>query len=687
MSRVGDGPLWGTSKAGEAGWGPAGQRVLVVWCPDWPLVATAPVGGEAGAVAVVEGGRVLASSEAARAAGVRRGQPLRLAQRFCPELRLRDRDEEAEARRFEPVVAAVEAFTPRVEVLRPGLCAIPVKGPARYFGGEEALTAGIRDAVATALALTRPVAPPVAPEQEPADESEPAAWVDEMFTQADTAPRPPLAVIDGGPAEPAPPHVPTPHVPASLASTPLVPASLASTPLVPASLASTPLVPASLASTPLVPASLASTPLVPASLASTPLAPTSHASASQASTPPAPAPRAVAVPEGPEPTPEPLASPPRGLLGVADGLFAAVLAARAELLVPSGRTPEFLAPYPVSTLGEPELAELLHRLGVETVGAFAELAADVVANRFGPTGSAAHRQARGLDPRPLAPKDQGLDLSVEQLFDPPEELAEPLVFVGRTLAERLHARLAEVGLACQRVAVEVSCEGGRTVARLWQHEGRLSAAALAERIRWQLSAWQSTGTFTDADGAFIALRLVPDGLFPDRGRQLALWGEAVAEDRVERAVARVQSLLGYAGLRRGAPEGGRAPGEQQARLPWDEAALRDGREADGPWPGRLADPSPSVVPPDPVPVLVLDREGQPVAVDGRAEVSAPPDRVELHGRTLDVLGWTGPWPAVERWWDPRTARRRARFQVAVEGGRALLLTVEGGRWYVEGAYD
>ncbi|WP_051652902.1 hypothetical protein [Kitasatospora cheerisanensis] len=355
--------------------------------------------------------------------------------------------------------------------------------------------------------------------------------------------------------------------------------------------------------------------------------------------------------------------------------------------MPAGRTPEFLAPYPVSTLGEPELAELLHRLGVETVGAFAELAADLVANRFGPTGSAAHRQARGLDPRPLAPKDQGLDLAVEQLFDPPEELTEPLVFVGRTLAERLHTRLAEVGLACQRVAVEVSCAGGRTVARLWQHEGRLTAAALAERIRWQLNAWQSTGAFTEADGAFTALRLVPDGLFPDRGRQLALWGEAVAEDRVERAVARVQSLLGYAGLRRGAPEGGRAPGEQQARLPWDEAALREDRTPDGPWPGRLTDPSPSVVPPDPVPVLVLDRDGQPVGVDGRAEVSAPPDRVELHGRTLQVLGWTGPWPAVERWWDPRTARRRARFQVAVEGGRALLLTVEGGRWYVEGAYD
>ncbi|WP_051829562.1 MULTISPECIES: hypothetical protein [Streptomyces] len=122
-------------------------RVLVVWCPDWPVVA---VTGD-DPVAVTEGGRILACSAGARAAGVRQGQRLKLAQRLCPELELRDRDPEAETRRFEPVVAAVEAFTPRVEVIRPGLCAIPVKGPGRYFGGEEALAAKVRTAVADAL--------------------------------------------------------------------------------------------------------------------------------------------------------------------------------------------------------------------------------------------------------------------------------------------------------------------------------------------------------------------------------------------------------------------------------------------------------------------------------------------------------------------------------------------------------
>ncbi|MGW3043633.1 DNA polymerase Y family protein [Kitasatospora sp. NPDC001159] len=535
-------------------------RVLVVWCPDWPVVA---VTGD-DPVAVTEGGRILACSAGARAAGVRQGQRLKLAQRLCPELELRDRDPEAETRRFEPVVAAVEAFTPRVEVIRPGLCAIPVKGPGRYFGGEEALAVKVGAAVAEALG--RPPVPDAVPGAVTVPDAAPA-------DQAD-------------PADPAAPPI-TPHA----------------------------------------------------------------------------------------------------QVGVADGLFAAVLAARAGVLVPAGRTAEFLAPYPVGALGDETLAELLGRLGLSTVGAFAALPAEAVADRFGPAGTVAHRLARGLQPRPLVPRGEEPDLSVEQRFDPPEPLAEPLVFVARTLAERLHQRLAGAGLTCRRVAVEVACADGRTASRLWRHEGRLSATALAERVRWQLQAWQGAGTFEGGGReGFALLRLAPDGLSPDQGRQLALWGQAVADDRVERAVARVQAVLGHAGLRRIEPAGGRGPGEQQVKVPWGEP-YEAAAPADAPWPGRLADLWPAVVLREPAPVRVLDEGGQPVTVDGRAGVSGRPALVVVRGREERVEGWTGPWPAVEYWWDQSLARRRARFQVVVDGGRALLLTVEGGAWHLEAGYD
>ncbi|WP_380284423.1 hypothetical protein [Kitasatospora purpeofusca] len=646
--------MTGGEVAGSTGAGGAlTPRVLVVWCPDWPVVAVERPGEADAPVAVVEGGRVLACSAAARAAGVRQGQRLKLAQRLCPALELRDRDPQAEARRFEPVAAAVEAFTPRVEVLRPGLCAIPVKGPARYFGGEEALAAKVQGAVTAALAVSAAVA---APQVHPAD-AEPAGSRGAAGDGSGGGVGNGAGCGNGGGAGDGLAEV-----------VPLHPADAER------------------------PAPRRRTAGVDELLAAAPAA--RDGARGGFARPPA-------YPSAPAPgtAPPAAAPPPLGQVGVADGLFAAVLAARAGVLVPAGRTAEFLAPYPVAALGDAELAELLDRLGLPTVGAFAALPAESVADRFGPAGTVAHRLARGLQPRPLVPRTEGPDLSVEQRFDPPEPLAEPLVFVARTLAERLHRRLAGAGLTCQRVAVEVECADGRTVARLWRHEGRLSATALAERVRWQLQAWQSTGTFDRGGGpgsshdpepgGFTALRLVPDDLTPDQGRQLALWGQAVADDRVERAVARVQAVLGHAGLRRIEPAGGRGPEDQAVRVPWGEP-YDPAAPADAPWPGRvggLRDVWPAVVHRVPVPAAVLDAAGRPVTVDGRAGVSARPATVAVRGRDLAVDGWTGPWPAVEYWWDQERARRRARFQVTVADGRALLLTVEGGAWFVEAGYD
>ncbi|MFJ8429730.1 hypothetical protein ACIQ9P_00355 [Kitasatospora sp. NPDC094019] len=671
--------MTGGEVAGSTGAGGAATpRVLVVWCPDWPVVAVErPEEDRDAPLAVVEGGRVLACSAAARAAGVRQGQRLKLAQRLCPALELRDRDPEAEARRFEPVVVAVEAFTPRVEVLRPGLCAIPVKGPARYFGGEEALAAKVRAAVTAALAVSAVVvaavtAAAVGPQEQPAD--------GEAGTERGRG--------DGdGLAEVVPLRSAAPAHPADAERVGARRRTAGAEELFSAAPPARDGARGGFARPPAYPAA---PPVLPAPPSEPASGPVSGAAAA------------------------PVTVPPLGLVGVADGLFAAVLAARAGVLVPAGRTAEFLAPYPVAALGDAGLAELLDRLGLPTVGAFAALPAESVADRFGPTGTAAHRLARGLQPRPLVPRGEGPDLSVEQRFDPPEPLAEPLVFVARTLAERLHQRLAGAGLTCQRVAVEVVCADGRTVARLWRHEGRLSATALAERVRWQLQVWQGSGTFdrpgesraerarTGEDhpgedhpgagpepGGFTALRLVPDGLSPDQGRQLALWGKAVADDRVERAVARVQAVLGHAGLRRIEPAGGRGPDDQAVRVPWGEP-YDPAAPADAPWPGRvggLRDVWPPVVHRVPVPAAVLDTDGRPVTVDGRAGVSARPATVAVRGRELPVEGWTGPWPAVEYWWDQARSRRRARFQVTVAGGRALLLTVEGGAWFVEAGYD
>ena len=109
---------------------------------------------------------------------------------------------------------------------------------------------------------------------------------------------------------------------------------------------------------------------------------------------------------------------------------------------------------------------------------------------------------------------------------------------------------------------------------------------------------------------------------------------------------------------------------------------------DAPWPGRVPAPAPAVVPSAPAPVEVRDADGHLVVVDGRGGLSAAPVEVVLAGAGPDrVEAFAGPWPAEERWWDPHARRRRARLQLQLADGRAVLVFVEGGRWWLEAVYD
>jgi protein ImuB len=400
-------------------------------------------------------------------------------------------------------------------------------------------------------------------------------------------------------------------------------------------------------------------------------------------------------------------------VGVADGLFAALLAARiadpaaAEparadparadrshtiLVVPSGKTAEFLAAQPVSVLADQDLAgqdlaALLKRLGLGTLGDFAALPARDVASRFGDPGECAHRLARGLESRPLAARPPLADLSVTQEFDPPEPRAEPVVFAAKALAEQLHADLTARGLTCVRVQVRATWADGRESSRLWRHDGLLSAAGVADRVRWQLDGCRPAADGEQyPEGGIAVLRLAPDQIVRAAGQQLALWGETVVSDRVARAAMRVQAMLGHEAVLRPVTGGGRNVAEQVTPVPFGEK--REPRlAADRPWPGRVIGPAPGVVYPTACEAEVTDDAGEIVTVSGRCVVSAAPARMVVPGEPpRRVTGWAGPWPLSERWWDPAAAHRRARFQLATDDGRAWLAVVQDGRWLVEAGY-
>ena len=393
-------------------------------------------------------------------------------------------------------------------------------------------------------------------------------------------------------------------------------------------------------------------------------------------------------------------------VGVADGPLAALLAAeqahragRSFVVVPPAGSARFLAPHPVDVLGplldRPDLVDVWRRLGLRTLAHLAALEpADLLA-RFGHDGVAAHRLASGLDLRPLDARRPAPDLAVTSELDPPADRVDRAAFVAKSLADRLHARLEADGLACTQVLVEAETEHGEHLARQWRHEGALTAAALADRVRWQLDGWLSGSSTVRPTAGIERLTLVPLEVVAARGRQLGFWGgETLVDERILRAVARVQGRLGGDAVTVPEVRGGRSPADRVVRVPVagiDLTAARTSVHPDSvaePWPGQVPAPAPATVWAEPEAVEVVDEAHRPVTVSGRAHVSAPPARLTRPGRSpVVVVGWTGPWPIEERWWDPRRHRRRARFQVLGADGTAHLLSVEAGRWWLEATYD
>jgi len=544
-------------------------RLFAVWCPDWPVVAAVrDAGGDPVApAAVFAANRVLACSERARRSGVRRGMRRREAQGRCPELVVREHDPARDARLFEPVAAAVESLAPGVEVVRPGLVAVPARGPAGYFGSERAAAERLVDAVAGAGVECQ--------------------------------------------------------------------------------------------------------------------------------------------------------------VGIADGLFAAALAARRGAVVDPGRSRQFLAPLRVEELDQPEgadrsgLVDLLRRLGIRALGEFAALSRGDVETRFGADAVLAHRAASGQELRPAGRRRPAPDLAVSQELDPPVERVDAAAFAARALAESLHSRLAERGLACVRLGVEACTDDGQQRHRTWRCAEPLTPSGTADRVRWQLDGWLAGAQRPGAGVRSLVLR--PEEVVSAGGLQLDLVRSATGEsdDRANRSFARVQGMLGPDAVLTGVLGGGRDVWEQVRFVRWGDERRPDG-DPQQPWPGRVPPPSPTVVPEVPWPAEVLDVEGRPVVVGQRHRLSGEPCRVVVEGgRSREVVAWSGPWPVAERWWrdagrvpDPRP-RVAVRMQVVLAGAGsgaasgeaesgdpgetgqsgedgadevALLLVHEEGEWRIRGAY-
>lgn len=511
-------------------------RSIVLWVPDWPIVALQEgiVAAADQPVAVMHAGAVAACSASARAQGVRRGQRRRDAQARCPRLRVIAADSARDQRAFEPLVARAEQLAPGVQIIRPGLCALRARGPARYYGGEQeaaaVLAAGLH-----------------------------ALSIDDVR------------------------------------------------------------------------------------------------------------------------------------VGIADGPFTAEHAARRTApagvrVVPSGESASFLAPLSVAILDDtagapPGLADLLGRLGVHTLGAFAQMDPQRVADRFGPPGARLHALAAGRDSADVAPRTPPPELQREVAFEPPLEIVDQVAFAVRTTAEDFLAGLAAQRLVCTELRVVLDAVDGPGSDRVWLHPSAFDTAGVVDRVRWQLEASAGDGL----RGGIRRVRLWPEAVDHSSHHQPGIFG-AGPEERVHHTMSRVQAMLGHRGVLTPAIGGGRWLAERQVLVPWGDRTVLD-RSRSLPWPGSLPAPHPATVFPEPRPIEVAGTDGRRATIDDRGALRVPPAVLIEDDARREITAWAGPWPVVERGWDLVRSRRAYRFQLVDAEQVAWLAICEEDGWHLEARYD
>lgn len=141
------------------------MRTLALWFPDWPIQVARHSNRALALVSVPGGdtvdekkdrgallaGKIMLADAQCRAAGIRRGMPVRHAVSLLPQIELMVYSPARDAQVFEHVLHALADNAIGIEIMRPGLVVIQADAATRYYGSEEKAVQLLIDAATSAL--------------------------------------------------------------------------------------------------------------------------------------------------------------------------------------------------------------------------------------------------------------------------------------------------------------------------------------------------------------------------------------------------------------------------------------------------------------------------------------------------------------------------------------------------------
>lgn len=385
-------------------------------------------------------------------------------------------------------------------------------------------------------------------------------------------------------------------------------------------------------------------------------------------------------------------------IGFGNGLLCATLAARQDLVIEDAQA--FLDSQPIDSLRYGCLTHEddqrmsacihnLHALGIQRVGDLRGLEKAAVISRFGSVGASIYRLLAG-DEGYIGRQYSEETVVHRRSFDDPLNNIDQAAFVARHIAQDVVDELTYRGVISRELSIDVRMANGQSRNRVWAMDVA-SARDITDRVRWQLAAWINEHSGEELAGV-VELSVTASELYSAGHAQTPLWGgRQQHEQAAQRAISRIQSLLGEDAV--SAPEhiGGRLPHEAYVARPWNAECSKS--VADAPWPGAIPQPWPSVVAQEPLAVRLLDKGGHECLLstlgtfycDERCADSRPHRLVTKQSMML-IDSYAGPWLYSLGWWNPQTQERSAWIEARDQNGHGFLISRENGQWGIRGEY-
>jgi protein ImuB len=371
-----------------------------------------------------------------------------------------------------------------------------------------------------------------------------------------------------------------------------------------------------------------------------------------------------------------------GRVAVTDTLGAAwALAIAPEpAIVPPGGVLSALRPLPVTRLRLPaETADLLARLGVDTIADLMRLPRAGLTARFGMPLLLRLDQAVGAVPEIIVPHRPPPVFAAEQELDYPTDRRADIEWVFNHLIDRVTTQLQAHGRGAVQVRGELRC-GAELVATIEVPLYRPTdlAKPLRELIRLHCDRLSLSGPVD-------RIRLAADQTIPLRPRQVKLFAdpaEAAAGPLAE-LLERLSSRLGPAAVVRPVRQADALP-ERAVR--WGQFAVRSSQFAVRPKKKRSGCEPRTANCELAVGHRPLRLLAPPVAVDVIAADGAPASFRWRRDRHTVARCW-GPERIETGWW--RTGLvRRDYYRVETDAGHRFWLfrELDGGGWFLHGAF-